>query len=137
MFFPVAATSRQIFVVKFFVVCCRFFFYHEALSIVALDHIKVFGPVRHMMGFASLTTCVDAEPLFAANGFLKLNFLGFKWCFRRFSCYIDEKSALLVSPIGYLVEAVIQLCGGHDAQKPFKHVVVIFGASKIPIPGNP
>jgi len=43
MFLPVAATSGQIFIVNFFVVCCRFFFYHEALSTVASHHIKVFG----------------------------------------------------------------------------------------------
>jgi len=42
-----------------------------------------------------------------------------------------------VAPIGYPVEPVIQLSGGHDAQKPFQNVAMIFGASKIPIPSNP
>ena len=138
MFFPVAATSRQILIVKFFVVCCRFFFYHETLSTVALHRIKAFGLRLPDDWFrTSNCTCVDAESLFAANGFLKLNFLGFHWSFRCFFCYIDEKSALLVAPTGYLVEPVIQLSGGHDAQKPFQHVAVIFGASKVPVPSNP
>ena len=67
----------------------------------------------------------------------KLNFLFSDWSFRCFFCYIDEEPAPLVAPIGYLVEPVIQFSGGHYAQKPFQHVAVIFGASKIPVPSNP
>jgi len=40
--FPVAAASRQIFIVEF-VFCCRFFFYHEALSKLLAKGIKVFA----------------------------------------------------------------------------------------------
>jgi hypothetical protein len=50
MVFPVAATRRQIFVVEFVVVCCRFFFYHEALSALPLHRIKAFAsPVNRAM----------------------------------------------------------------------------------------
>jgi len=43
VWFPVAAASRQIFIVEFDVFCCRFFFYHEALSKLLAKSIKVFA----------------------------------------------------------------------------------------------
>ena len=135
MFLPVAATSGQIFIVNF-VVCCRFFFYHEALSTVALHHIKAFGPHAPNDWFRiSNSTRVDPESFLGMD--FKLNFLGFHCGFWCFFCYIDEKSALLVSPISYLVEPIIQLGSGHDAQEPFQHIAVVLGAREVPVSSNP
>jgi hypothetical protein len=64
MVFSVAATSRQIFIVKLFVVCCRFFFYHEALSTIPALQIKAFGlrPTDDSLRiFDSMSA--DAKPL--------------------------------------------------------------------------
>ncbi len=138
MLFTVAATSRQIFIVKLFVVCRRYFFYHEALSSVALNHIKAFGPcLSDDRVPISNSIWDDAESIIVADGFRDfLDFLRFHSCFRRFLFYIDEQSTLLVAPIRYFVEPVIQLRGGHDSQKAFQHVTVIFGASKVPVPSK-
>lgn len=46
--FPVAAASRQIFIVEFGVLYCRFFFYHEALPELLSKRIKVFALVEQL-----------------------------------------------------------------------------------------
>jgi hypothetical protein len=43
VFFSIAAARRQIFVVDFSVVCCRFFLYHETLSSIRPIGIKAFA----------------------------------------------------------------------------------------------
>jgi hypothetical protein len=48
--FPVPTARRQIFVIEFFCICRRFFFYHEALSAILMYSIKAFAVQRVLLG---------------------------------------------------------------------------------------